>query len=450
MAAQLTDSWIVSTAHDRLPRDLRMLDRAMSEAAGVKHNGDGSGDARRILDIAGSHEPLDLVLDEIARLVERQVPGSLCSIVFDQAHAASKGYTVVSRKPQTHENGLLALARGVNGTSELLSAHVMAVHSSGCEPPGELTLYYTAPPQSSNSPAIEMAMSLAAIAIRHRELWSDLNRQAVRQSAEAAPERAPAQQIETDLRNALRNGELQLFYQPQVGLNHQLVAMEALIRWNHPKMGMLLPDRFIPIAEETGLIEPIGGWVVAEACRQCAGWNKEFRTPVKVCVNISAPQLYLSDLTRVVAASLDRYGLAPSCLEIELTESVAMRNREHSARTLQNLRNLGVSIALDDFGTGYSSLSYLQALPVDVLKIDKSFLKHIDAHAAAAVVEAIASLGRSLGLRIVAEGVETLDQMARIQAIGIDVAQGYLIARPMPASGAFAWMEAVRSASAST
>jgi diguanylate cyclase (GGDEF)-like protein len=247
-----------------------------------------------------------------------------------------------------------------------------------------------------------------------------------------------------DLRLAFGKNELQLFYQPQVDMNQRLVGMEALIRWNHPTRGILAPGQFIDVAEETGLIVPMGEWVIREACRQCAEWNRSLRVPLKVAVNVSALQLYFSDLTEIVASSLAETGLAPNCFEIELTESAVMRNVDESARTLQKLRDLGVTIAIDDFGTGYSSLSYLQKLPVDLLKIDRSFLQHIQADTTTAVVQAITALGHSLGLRVVAEGVETKEQMDQIRGIGVDLAQGYLIARPMPSDCVVDWMRPER------
>jgi diguanylate cyclase (GGDEF)-like protein len=176
-------------------------------------------------------------------------------------------------------------------------------------------------------------------------------------------------EMETSLRRALQNGELQLFYQPQVDLDGQLLGMEALLRWHHPKRGTVSPAEFIPIAEETGLIVPIGSWVIREACRQCAEWQKQ-GLDIKVAVNVSALQFYFSDLLDIVRTALSTYNLKPESLELELTESLIMRNAEDSTEELQNLRGLGVSVAIDDFGTGYSSLSYLQKLPVDLLKID--------------------------------------------------------------------------------
>jgi diguanylate cyclase (GGDEF)-like protein len=553
--------------------------------------------------MVGGSEPLDRVLHEISRLVERLIAGSLCSVVFRPAPAGSraKQKRTPSSVPSvaTPAAELLALARSVNGSPEPPRAHVLNIRSKGNKTLGEMTLYHTASlTDSGNAAVIEMAMSLAAIAIEHRQLYCDLNRQATTDRATGLPNRyafedrvarfgrrtkesqpagviwirleslgdinesvghrttdallravarrfagvlkkneilacaggrefaivceaaspeesahcaerilhsletrfqvnrceffldarigiamypehgtTPAMleqhaaaasyrstagdsqkysfydqafaeerrdrlEIETDLRRAMQNGELQLFYQPQVDLNSCLVGMEALLRWHHPRRGLLLPDKFIQIAEETGLIVPIGEWVIAEACRQCAEWNRDLKNPTKIAVNISALQLYFSDLPEIVAVSLKGSGLPASCFEIELTESAVMRNADESIKALQKLRSLGVTVAIDDFGTGYSSLSYLQKLPVDLLKIDKSFLQHINGETTAAVVQAITVLGHSLGLRVVAEGVETADQMDRIRRLGVDVAQGYLIGAPMSAGKAYIWIVA--------
>ena len=238
-------------------------------------------------------------------------------------------------------------------------------------------------------------------------------------------------EIETRLRRALQNGELRLFYQPQVDLQGRLEGMEALLRWQHPKRGMIAPTEFISIAEETGLIVPIGSWVIREACRQCAEWHKAGYKNLKVAVNVSALQFYFSDLLEIVRNALSTYNLPARCLELELTESLIMRNSDESTKELQRLRALGLTVAIDDFGTGYSSLSYLQKLPVDLLKIDKSFLQDVEVVSTCALIKAIAAVAHSLGLRVAAEGIETQVQLDSIRAIGVDLAQGFLFGKPM-------------------
>jgi diguanylate cyclase (GGDEF)-like protein len=239
-------------------------------------------------------------------------------------------------------------------------------------------------------------------------------------------------ELANSLRRAVERNELELHYQPQVDFDGNLRGLEALLRWKHPLKGTLMPGHFIDIAEETGLIVPIGAWVLEEACRRCAEWNAERTEPIVMAVNVSSLQFYFSDLLEVVQRALAKTGLAPSCLEIELTESLLMRDAHQSSIELQKLRSLGVTIAVDDFGTGYSSLSYLQRLPVDLLKIDRSFLEHIDSKSAFAVVQAITALAHALNLRVVAEGVEKEHQMTMLRHMGVDLAQGYLIGRPVP------------------
>ena len=250
---------------------------------------------------------------------------------------------------------------------------------------------------------------------------------------------------EHELRHAIPGGELRLHYQPQVDPNRMVIGMEALLRWQHPTRGLLPPSEFIPIAEETGAIVPIGSWVLREACRQCAEWHRSLGIPIKVAVNVSPLQLYFCDLPELVRAILAETGLPPAALEIELTETAVMRNPEESPATLERLRQLGVTVAIDDFGTGYSSLSYLQKLPADVLKIDRSFLQQIHLPSSAAVVKAITMLAHNLGLRVAAEGIETDSQLDRVREFGIDIAQGFLIGRPMLPEAVVGWIAAPRA-----
>lgn len=243
-------------------------------------------------------------------------------------------------------------------------------------------------------------------------------------------------ETETSLRRALQNNELKVFYQVQVDLDGRPQGMEALLRWRHPKRGLVSPAEFIPIAEETGLIVPIGSWVIGEACRQCAEWQKQGLN-LKVAVNVSALQFYFSDLVEIVRSSLATHRIKPELLELELTESLIMKNAEDAARELQRLRELGVSVAIDDFGTGYSSLSYLQKLPVDVLKIDQSFLQEIHVAGTNVLIKAITQVAHSLGLRVAAEGVETQEQLEALRVIGVDLAQGFYFGRPIPGESVF-------------
>lgn len=242
-------------------------------------------------------------------------------------------------------------------------------------------------------------------------------------------------EIENHLHRALERGELELYYQPQFQLSSgELGGAEALLRWNHPKWGLVLPGRFVPVAEESGLIIPISLWVLQEACRQHQLWRRAGFPPVRVAVNISATQFTRSNLAEKVAEVLAANEMHPRYLEVELTEGVLMRDVEDSTRQIAELRELGVRISIDDFGTGYSSLSYLQRLPIDDLKIDKCFVEGIGQTASTqALVQAIVGLAHGLNMTATAEGVETENELAVLRALGCDRVQGYLLGRPAPA-----------------
>ncbi|RJG52264.1 EAL domain-containing protein [Sphingobium terrigena] len=245
--------------------------------------------------------------------------------------------------------------------------------------------------------------------------------------AEAQARRA----LETDLHDALRNGELALHFQPLFGLSqNRVTAFEALLRWQHPTRGMVSPVNFIPLAEETGLIIPIGEWALHEACRIAATWPDHIR----VAVNISPIQFRSPNLTAVVLQALARSGIAPNRLELEITESLFIENVEATLSSLHSLRALGVRVALDDFGTGYSSLSYLRSFPFDKLKIDRSFIVDLLEHkGATAIIRAITTLADALGIETTAEGVEHSEQLDILRAEGCGQIQGYLFSRPIPA-----------------
>jgi predicted signal transduction protein with EAL and GGDEF domain len=241
--------------------------------------------------------------------------------------------------------------------------------------------------------------------------------------------------LETDLVHALVANQFRMEYQPVVSLQTNLVVgFEALLRWDHPDLGIVPPDKFIPIAEDTGLIVQIGRWVLGEACRQAARWREELpgSGDVSMAVNVSGRQIASPNLVQHVAQSLAASGLAPEALILELTETVLVHEADLAAHRLEELQGLGVRLAVDDFGTGYSSLSYLRQFPFDILKVDKSFVATItDADAIPAIVRGLLELGRTLGLDTVAEGVENIVQRDALQAHGCDLAQGFLFARPM-------------------
>jgi diguanylate cyclase (GGDEF)-like protein len=250
--------------------------------------------------------------------------------------------------------------------------------------------------------------------------------------------------IEGDLREALERRQFELYYQPIVSLNtRRLEAFEALIRWRHPARGLVSPLEFIPVAEETQLIIPLGAWVLDEACRQWTDWHRRLgeAAPNGMHVNLSRRQLASPTLVEDVMATLGQYGVPPASLHLEVTESEVMRDREGASRLLQRLRDQGLLIDIDDFGTGYSSLSCLQEIPIDVLKIDGKFIANVEyGRDYAATLHAIITLAQNLNLKIVAEGIETAAHLAMLQSMDCDFAQGYLIGKPMPAAEAEKWI----------
>ena len=238
--------------------------------------------------------------------------------------------------------------------------------------------------------------------------------------------------LELDLRKALELGQLELFYQPLVNLaDHRASGLEALLRWRHPERGLVSPAKFISLAEERGLIVPIGSWALATACRQAAEWPSHLR----VSVNLSVVQFKSGDLERDVRSALTASGLAPGRLELEVTESLLLNDDAATIGLLHRLKALGVTIALDDSGTGYSSLSYLRSFPFDKIKIDQTFVRDIsNRRDCVAIVRAVAGLAQTLNMRTVAEGVETIDHLERVRAAGCDEVQGYFFSKPVPAS----------------
>jgi EAL domain-containing protein (putative c-di-GMP-specific phosphodiesterase class I) len=250
--------------------------------------------------------------------------------------------------------------------------------------------------------------------------------------------------IESDLRHATSRGELRLFYQPLMeARSGQITGAEALVRWQHPERGLLLPTEFINIAEETGLILPIGEWVLIEACRQMQAWVGDGRFPGVMSVNLSARQFQQTDIVAQVARLLNNSQIDPRRLELEITESTMMDDTEASLRALEGLKKLGVRLALDDFGTGYSSLSYIRHFSVNTLKVDQSFIQDLGRdQTASAIVSAVATLAHTVGSSVTAEGIETAEQLKVVRDLGCDVGQGFYFSRPLPASEFSALLDA--------
>jgi EAL domain-containing protein (putative c-di-GMP-specific phosphodiesterase class I) len=249
--------------------------------------------------------------------------------------------------------------------------------------------------------------------------------------------------LEAQLRHAIELGQLRLHWQPRVAADGgALVGVEGLVRWQHPDRGFVSPAQFVPLAEETGLIVPIGAWVVEEACRQWADWRLQGLPAFGVSINLSARQLRDEKLPEVVRQSMQRHAVPPGVLELELTESMVMEGAEHNLRQMQALRTLGVALSIDDFGTGYSSLAYLNRFPIDKLKIDRSFVHDMLADPTdRAITMAIIGLGHTLGLKVVAEGVEQPREAELLREANCDELQGYLFAEPMAADDLAAWIQ---------
>jgi EAL domain-containing protein (putative c-di-GMP-specific phosphodiesterase class I) len=251
--------------------------------------------------------------------------------------------------------------------------------------------------------------------------------------------------IQKHLRKAVDDGGFEIVYQPQFSKHGDIACVEALLRFRHPTLGKIPPSRFIPIAEESGLIVPIGDWVLRQVCCQSVEWAKHSDVRLKVAINVSALQFNRIDFADNVARTLSETGADPGLIELELTESLVMSNVEDSARQMKSLKLLGVKIAVDDFGTGYSSLSYLHRLPIDTLKIDRSFVEKIAEPAGTRpIVQTIMSLARSLGMRTVAEGVETRAQLEIIRELDCDLIQGFLFSRPVSGSDVLKLLDALQ------
>ncbi|HRQ05205.1 MAG TPA: EAL domain-containing protein, partial [Nitrosomonas halophila] len=288
---------------------------------------------------------------------------------------------------------------------------------------------------------IEMLLANAENTLSFRkETWRNTYKFYAKEIGEASSQRMD---LELSLRRAIDNKELVLHYQPVIDLgSHEIIGAEALVRWNHPDFGLLMPDKFIPIADETGFIIEIGKWVLYEACKQAKAWQETGHESIFIAVNISAIELDQSQLINHVAGVLHTTELNPNRLELEITESVLMQDAEASIRTLHELKQMGVRIAIDDFGTGYSSLSYLRRFPIDIIKIDRSFAEDMASDSDnSAIVTAIIALAKSLDLTVEAGGVETQAQLDFLHKAGCHHAQGYLFSHPVTADKLFALIE---------
>jgi len=241
--------------------------------------------------------------------------------------------------------------------------------------------------------------------------------------------------LERSLHHAFDRQEFVIHYQPMIELDtYRVVGAEALIRWNNPELGLLSPDEFIPVAEDCGLIFPIGEWVLRTACAQMKQWHRAGHGDLHVAVNLSARQFQQHDLTSMIERILEETGLPASSLDIEITESTAMHNAEMSLAIMTRLKQMGIRLSIDDFGTGYSSLSYLKKFPIDTVKIDQNFVRDLTASPNdGAIISAVISMARALNLRVVAEGVETEEQLEFLRRQHCETIQGFLYSHPLPA-----------------
>jgi diguanylate cyclase (GGDEF)-like protein len=254
-------------------------------------------------------------------------------------------------------------------------------------------------------------------------------------SSHVSPPGSEGNELERFMRSALKNGGLEIYYQPQYSMAGNLCGLEARLRLNHPLLGAVAPDRFLPIAEECGLIVPLGNWIMEEVCRQSMEWQSQRLSPLRIAFSVSPLQFLHADFSTQVLSTATRHGLDPRLLELIVTETTVMRDRPEVASQMRSLAASGVHFSVDDFGTGYSCLSHLHQLPVSTLKIDCSFVERIsDPNGTYTIVQAIIALAHGLGLQVVAEGVERADQMECLRTLGCDFVQGYLLAPPLPAA----------------
>ena len=354
--------------------------------------------------------------------------------IFEMVLAANAPVVV----PDTSKHAKFGDRRLLVRRMEVASFASAPVRSSEGEILGTLTVFGCQPRRSMALDELRMLESLADLAasqLELRQLRKGLGRREVRQHrrAKGTPGIWPR---ETDLRRALEQREFVLYYQPEVELGtRRIVGLEALIRWVHPERGLIPPMDFIPLAEESGLILPIGDWGLSEACSQIQKWCRadSAHSSLRVCVNLSARQFSRVGLADHVEALLRYSGVSSRQLGLEMTESSLIPDKQTALEVLGSLRRLGVSLLMDDFGTGYSSLSYLHSFPLDVLKIDRSFVGRMtDGEQPLQIVRTIIGLARVLGMDVVAEGIETLEQYRLLRELGCRHGQGFLFARPLP------------------
>ncbi|CAI8931313.1 diguanylate cyclase [Pseudomonas sp. IT-196MI5] len=362
----------------------------------------------------------------------KEMATRLLGCVDDDDTVARMGGDEFTLLLQPRANREIALNRAIHVAEQILASLVKPFVLEGREFFVTASIGIALSPQDGNE--LSQLMKNADTAMYHAKERGKNNFQFYQADMNAsALERL---ELESDLRHALEQNEFVLYYQPQFsGDGKRLTGAEALLRWRHPRRGLVPPGDFIPVLEELGLVVDVGDWVISEACRQLNAWHQARVRVPKVSVNISARQFSDGQLGTRIATILKETGLPPACLELELTESILMREVSEAMQILAGLKNLGLSIAVDDFGTGYSSLNYLKQFPIDVLKIDRTFVDGLPSgEQDAQIARAIIAMAHSLNLAVIAEGVETHEQLDFLREHGCDEVQGYLFGRPMPAS----------------
>lgn len=404
-------------AQRRASRDLRPLALLFIDLDHFKDINDSFG-----------HEAGDQLLVDVAHRLERVIRatetiarfgGDEFTVLLGELHSSGEAEEIAARITE-----LFKIPFKVDGHERVITASVGIILS----------------PHGQDKPAD--LMRFADIAL-YRAKAGGRNRYAVFDTTMSASALSRAV-LERELTHAIEAGELCLYYQPKVALTTgRPLGLEALVRWDHPERGLIPPDDFIPLAEDTGLIVPLGAWVLREACRQLKEWQRAIPATreLRIGVNLSMCQIEDARFLDFVRETLDTTGLPASSLQLEVTESMLAHDTTRTIATLSSLRELGIQVAIDDFGTGYSSLSYLTHFPVDTVKIDQGFVRAINERTDnAAIIQAIVSLAQTFSLEVVAEGIETLEDQKRLSDLGCTVGQGYLFSHPLAAADVSQWL----------
>lgn len=416
----------VQATHDfltGLPNRLLFSDRLSQKIAAARRNHGSVGvmfldvDRFKVVNDALGHSFGDILLKQVAERLASRIRES-----DTVARSGGDEFTFILSDIKTPTDATAAAQRIIDSFSvpfEINSHQIYVTASIG------ISIY----PQHGED--VETLVKNADSAMYHAKSLGGNRYQMCNETVSMLP--AVQMKMENELRQAIEKGQLVLAYQPRVDLKTGAVlGAEALIRWQHPELGLLFPDRFVPLAEETGLIVPIGEWVLKEACKQNKQWQEMGLPPIEMTVNVSPKQVQQANFLEVVKSALDESGLDPQYLGLEITETVLMSTDDSTIKLMNELREMNVRVSIDDFGKGNSSLNYLTQLPTDAIKIDESFIRNVVADPdAAAITGAVIAMAHSLKLRVVAEGIETLDQLEFLRSLNCDEIQGYFVSRPV-------------------